>query len=90
MNKTELVAAIANKAELTKKDSAAALEALTAAIREALQAGDKVVLPGFGTFEVRTRAAREGRNPQTGEKTSIPEKKVPGFKAGKALKEAVQ
>ena len=90
MNKTELVAAVAAKAELSKKDAEAAVSATIDAIKDALKADDKVALVGFGTFEVRTRAAREGKNPQTGAKIKIAATKVPAFKAGKALKDAVK
>ena len=90
MNKTELVAAVAAKAELTKKDAEAAVKAVTDAITEALADGDKVALVGFGTFDVKTRAARTGKNPRTGEKIEIAEAKVPSFKAGSALKDAVK
>ena len=89
MNKTELIKAIATKAELNNKDAAAALDATIAAITEALKADDKVSLLGFGTFEVKTRAARTGRNPATGETIEIAESKVPAFKPGKALKDAI-
>lgn len=89
MTKAELVAAIAEKSELTKKDSEKALAAFTDAITETLAKGDKIQLVGFGTFEVRTRAAREGVNPQTKKKIKIAAAKVPAFKAGKALKDAV-
>ena len=91
MNKTELVAAMAEKAELSKKDAEAALKALTATIAEELTKGEKVQLVGFGTFEVSERAAREGRNknPQTGKAIKIPASKAPKFKAGKALKDTV-
>ena len=89
MNKTELVAAVAQKAELSKKDAEKAVAAVTAAITDALCAGDKVQLVGFGTFEVSKRAAREGRNPQTGKTMKIEACKAPKFKAGKALKDAV-
>ena len=89
MNKQELIAKIAEKSELSKKDADKALAALTSTITEALRAGDKVALLGFGTFEVKTRAAKESRNPRTGEKMMVPEKKVLAFKAGAALKEAV-
>ena len=89
MNKTELVAAVAQKAELSKKDAEKAVAAVTAAITDALCAGDKVQLVGFGTFEVSERAAREGRNPQTGETMTIAASKAPKFKAGKALKDLV-
>ena len=90
MNKTELIKSIATKASLTNKSAAAALDATIQSITEALKAGEKVSLPGFGTFEVRTRAARTTRNPRTGEPVEVAEKKVPSFKAGKGLKEAVQ
>lgn len=90
MNKTELVSSIAEKSELTKKDAEKALNALFASIEEALAKGEKVQLVGFGTFEVRERKARTGRNPQTGEEIQIAAAKVPAFKAGKALKEAVE
>ena len=89
MNKTELIKAIATKAELNNKDAAAALDATISSITEALKADDKVSLLGFGTFEVRTRAARTGRNPATGETIQIAESQVPAFKPGKALKDAV-
>lgn len=90
MNKSELVAAMAAKTEMTKKDSEAALNAIIAVVSEALAKGDKVQLVGFGNFEVRERAAREGRNPATGEALHIPASKAPAFKAGKALKDAVK
>ena len=89
MNKTELVAAIAEKTNLTKKDSELALTAMVEAITEALVAGDKVQLIGFGSFEVKNRAARIGRNPKTKEAIEIPASKYPVFKAGKALKDKV-
>ncbi len=89
MNKTELVAAVAAKAELSKKDAEAAVAAVVASITDALADGDKVSLVGFGTFEVRERAARTGQNPRTGEKIKIKAAKAPAFKAGKALKDAV-
>ncbi|MBR5375849.1 MAG: HU family DNA-binding protein [Lachnospiraceae bacterium] len=89
MNKTELVSAIADKAELSKKDAEAALSALTSTITKQLKKGDKVQLVGFGTFEVTKRAAREGRNPQTGAVMKIAASKAPKFKAGKALKDLV-
>ena len=89
MNKTELVAAVAAKAELSKKDAEAAVAAVVSAITEALADGDKVSLVGFGTFDVRERAARDGKNPRTGEKIKIEAAKAPAFKAGKALKDAV-
>lgn len=89
MNKTELVNAVAAKAGLSKKDAAAAVAATFGAIEETLLAGDKVQLIGFGTFEVRERAARTGKNPQTGEAIEIPAAKAPAFKAGKALKDVL-
>ena len=89
MNKTQLIEAVAAKADLKKKDAEAAVNAITAAIAEALKAGDKVQLVGFGTFEVKTREAREGRNPRTGEKITIAASKHPAFTAGKALKDSV-
>lgn len=89
MNKTELVAAIAEKTELTKKDSEAALAAVVESITEALAKGDKVQLIGFGTFEVKNRPARLGRNPKSGELIEIAASKTPVFKAGKALKDKV-
>ena len=89
VNKTELVSAVAEKANLTKKESERVINALFASIEEALSQGDKEQLVGFGTFEVRDREARKGRNPQTGEEIEIPATKVPAFKAGKALKDAV-
>ena len=87
MNKAELIASIAEKSELTKKDAEAALNAFMKAVEESLAAGNKVQLVGFGTFEVSERAAREGRNPQTGETMEIKASKTPKFKAGKALKD---
>ena len=90
MNKTELVAKVADKANLSKKDAEAALNATIDAIKAALKKGDKVQLIGFGTFEVRKRAARTGRNPQTGKEIKIKASKVPAFKAGAALKDAVK
>ena len=89
MNKTELVSAIAAKTELSKKDSEKALKAFVDVVTEQLKAGDKIQLVGFGTFEVNKRAAREGRNPQTGKTMKIKACKAPKFKAGKALKDAV-
>ena len=89
MNKVELVAAVAEKAELSKKDAEKAVAAVFAAIEEAVAAGDKVQLVGFGTFEVRERAAHTGRNPQTGAEIKIAASKQPAFKAGKAFKDAV-
>lgn len=90
MNKLELVAAMAEKSGLSKKDCEAALGALTDTLAEAMKAGDKVQLVGFGSFEVRERAARTGRNPQTNEPVEIVAAKLPVFKPGKALKDAVQ
>ena len=89
MNKTELVAAMASKADLSKKDAEAALKAFTDVVAEELKKGEKIQLVGFGTFEVSERAARTGRNPQTGAEMKIPASKAPKFKAGKALKDAV-
>jgi len=89
MNKTELVAAMADKADISKKDAEAALKAFTDVVAEALKDDDKVQLVGFGTFEVSKRAARTGRNPQTGEEMKIAASKAPKFKAGKALKDIV-
>ena len=89
MNKTEFIAAVAEKAEISKKDSEKALKAFVDVVTEQLKAGDKVQLVGFGTFEVSERAAREGRNPQTGETMKIAASKAPKFKAGKALKDMV-
>lgn len=89
MNKSELVASVAEVAELTKKDAEKAVNAVFASVQKALVEDDKVQIIGFGTFEVRTRAARKGRNPQTGETIEITASKNPVFKAGKALKEAV-
>ena len=89
MNKTELVEVIAKEAKLSKKDAEAALKAFTGAVTKALKKGDKVQLVGFGTFEVTKRAAREGRNPQTGAPMKIKASKAPKFSAGKALKDAV-
>lgn len=89
MNKTELVAAMADKAGLTKKDADAALKAFTEVVEETLKAGDSIQLIGFGTFEVAERAERTGRNPQTGAEMVIPASKAPKFKVGKALKDAL-
>ena len=90
MNKTELVAAVAAKAELSKKYAEAAVNAVFDSVKDALAEGDKVSLIGFGTFSVKTRAARTGLNPRTKETIEIPESKVPAFKAGSALKDAVK
>ena len=89
MTKAELINVVAQKTELSKKDSEKAVVAVIDAISEALAAGEKVALVGFGTFEVKERAAREGINPRTKEKIEIPSSKLPSFKAGKALKEIV-
>lgn len=89
MNKAELVAAIADKTELSKKDVEAALKAFTDVITEELKKGEKIQLVGFGTFEVAERAARTGRNPQTGAEMPIAASKAPKFKAGKALKDII-
>ena len=89
MNKTELVAAVAEKAEISKKDSEKALKAFVDVVTEQLKADDKVQLVGFGTFEVSKRGAREGRNRQTGKTMKIAACKAPKFKAGKALKDAI-
>ena len=89
MTKVELIAAVANEANLTKKDAEAAVNSTLNAITNALKEGDKVQLVGFGSFEVKNRAARTGRNPRTKEVVEIPASKVPVFKAGKALKDAV-
>ena len=89
MNKGELIAKIAEESKLTKKAAEAALDAFTASVTEALKAGERVQLVGFGTFEVRHRAARKGRYPQTTAEIKIPASKAPVFKAGKALKETV-
>ena len=89
MNKTELIAAVAEKTGLSKKDSDAAVNAVLNTIAETLKANEKVQLVGFGSFEVKKRAARTGRNPKTKEAIEIPASSVPVFKAGKALKDAV-
>lgn len=90
MNKTELVALMAEEAGITKKDAEKALNAFIGGVQNAVKAGDKVSLIGFGTFESKARAAREGKNPQTGEKIKIAACKVPAFKAGKAFKDLVK
>ncbi|WP_400163796.1 HU family DNA-binding protein [Brevibacillus sp. TJ4] len=90
MNKTELIAKVAETTELTKKDATKAVDAVLDAIAEALKSGDKVQLIGFGNFEVRERAARKGRNPQTGEEIDIASSKVPAFKPGKQLKDSIK
>ena len=89
MNKTELINSMAEKCNLTKKDTEAALKAFTETVMETLAQGDKIQLVGFGTFETRERAAREGRNPRTKETINIPASTVPVFKAGKEFKERV-
>ena len=89
MNRMELVAAIAEKTKITKKDAEKALKAFTDVVAEELKKGEKIQLVGFGTFEVSERAAREGRNPQTKETITIAASKAPKFKAGKALKDMV-
>ena len=89
MNKAELIAAMASKSKMTKKDSENALNAFITSVTESLKKGEKVGLVGFGTFEVKKRAAREGVNPQTKKAIKIPAKKAPVFKAGKGLKETV-
>ncbi|OTF89866.1 HU family DNA-binding protein [Ligilactobacillus salivarius] len=90
MNKTELVEVVAKKMGTTKKEAEAAVSAFTETVKEALAEGKKVQLIGFGNFEVRERAARKGRNPQTGEEIDIPATKVPAFKPGKGFKDVVK
>ncbi len=90
MNKTELIAKMAEKAELSKKDAEKALNAFVESVTEGLKKGEKVVLVGFGSFETKKRAARKGKNPQTGAVIDIPAATVPSFKVGKGLKEAVK
>ena len=90
MNKTQLIDVVATKTGLKKKDAEAAVNAVNEAITEALKAGDKVQIIGFGTYEVKERAAREGRNPKTGETIKIAASKAPAFSAGKGLKDAVK
>ena len=89
-NKADLIEGVASKTELTKKDATAAVEALFDVVTETLADGERVQVIGFGSFEVRDRAARKGRNPQTGDEIEIPATKVPAFKAGKGLKDAVK
>jgi len=89
LNKSDLIGSVAEKTDLTKKDAEKAVNAIFQSIEDALAKGDKVQLVGFGTFETKERAARIGRNPRTGQEIKIPATKVPGFKAGKALKESV-
>ncbi|RHW49246.1 DNA-binding protein [Lactobacillus bombicola] len=90
MNKAELIEQIANETEMTKKKATVVVEAVLEAIKDNLGKGNKVLLTGFGTFEVRERAARKGRNPQTGAEIKIPASKIPAFKPGKALKLVVK
>jgi DNA-binding protein HU-beta len=90
MNKSELIAKVAELSELSKKDATKAIESVFEAISDALKSGDKVQLVGFGNFEVRERSARKGRNPQTGQEIEISASKVPAFKPGKALKDGIQ
>ncbi|EMA6344371.1 HU family DNA-binding protein [Bacillus cytotoxicus] len=90
MNKTELIKNVAQKAEISQKEATVVVQSVVESITNTLAAGEKVQLIGFGTFEVRERAARTGRNPQTGEEMQIAASKVPAFKAGKELKEAVK
>lgn len=89
MNKQELITAVATEANITKAEAGKAVDAMTASITKALKKGDTVTLIGFGTFKVSQRAARTGRNPQTGKELKIAARKAPGFSAGKALKDAV-
>ena len=89
MNKAELIDAVAEGADISKADATRALDSMLSTITNSLKGGDQVTLIGFGTFAVKDRAARTGRNPRTGEAIDIPASKVPGFKAGKALKDAV-
>jgi DNA-binding protein HU-beta len=89
MNKNELVDAVAERTGLARSDAARAIEAVLGAVTDALKAGDTVALSGFGSFVAKTRAARTGRNPRTGEALSIPASRAPAFKAGKALKDAL-
>lgn len=89
MNKTELIAAVAEKSGMSKKDADAAVSAVLDTIVDTVAAGDKVQLVGFGTFEPRTRSAKTGKNPRTGEEIAIPASKIPAFKAGKAFKDIV-
>lgn len=89
MNKADFIGAVAGAAELSKADAGRAVDAMIEVVKKALKKGDSVTLVGFGTFQVRKRAARTGRNPRTGQTIKIKASKVPGFKAGKALKDAV-
>lgn len=90
MNKTELIAVVAEKAEVTQKEAELVLTAMVDTIQEMLAQGEKVVLTGFGTFEVRHRVARKGRDPRTGQEIEIPAQRTPAFRAGKGLKDAVK
>lgn len=90
MNKSELIDAVASSADITKAAAARAVDGVIEAVASALKKGESVVITGFGTFEVRARAARQGRNPQTGEAIQIKASKAPAFKAGKTLRDAVQ
>ncbi|TCP31651.1 nucleoid protein Hbs [Scopulibacillus darangshiensis] len=90
LNKTELINAVAESTQLSKKDATKAVDSVFSTIADALKEGSKVQLIGFGNFEVRERSARKGRNPQTGEEIDIPASKVPAFKPGKALKDVVK
>lgn len=90
MNKTELIAVLANEARVTQKVAEEVLRALTNAVSETLQRGEKVVVTGFGTFEVRHRVARQGKNPRTGQPITVPAQNTPAFRAGKLLKAAVK
>ena len=90
MNKKDLIKAVAESAALTNKDAEKAINAVTGAIADALKKGEKVQLVGFGTFEVRERAAKQGRNPRTGATMEIPASKLPAFRAGQALKDAIK
>ena len=90
MNKTDLIAAVAANAELSKKDAESAVNAVISSIEKALKKGDSVTLVGFGTFDVKSRKARKGKNPKTGETINIAATKVPAFKAGKSFKEAIK
>ncbi len=89
MNKTDLISAVAAKGELSKKDAEKAVAAFVGAIEDALKAGEKVSIVGFGSFEAKVRPARKGHNPQTGKEIDIPASKLPTFKAGKALKDSL-
>jgi len=90
MNKAELVEAVSDKTGITKKQAGNVIDAITDTVKETLSKGERITLVDFGTFQVRQRKAREGRNPRTGKKLEIPAKKVPKFKAGKKLREAVR